>query len=45
VAVHLAQAIHDERPFDRLPVLADALEDVGCTDAASSPTVAVQAPM
>jgi hypothetical protein len=30
----LGQAIYDERAFDRLPVLADALEDAGCTDAA-----------
>jgi hypothetical protein len=29
----LAAAIHDERAFGRLPVLADALEDAGCTDA------------
>jgi hypothetical protein len=29
----LAAAIYDERAFDRLPVLADALEDAGCTDA------------
>jgi hypothetical protein len=29
----LAQAIYDERAFDRLPVLADALEEAGCTDA------------
>jgi hypothetical protein len=30
----LARAIYDGRAFDRLPVLADALEDAGCTDAA-----------
>jgi hypothetical protein len=30
----LARAIYDERRFDDLPVLADALEDAGCTDAA-----------
>ena len=29
----LAQAIYTDRAFDRLPVLADALEDAGCTDA------------
>jgi hypothetical protein len=29
----LAQAIYDERAFYRLPLLADALEDAGCTDA------------
>jgi hypothetical protein len=29
----LAQPIYDERIFDRLPVLADALEEAGCTDA------------
>jgi hypothetical protein len=31
--VRLAQAVYGERAFDRLPVLADALEDAGCTDA------------
>jgi hypothetical protein len=30
----LAHAIYDERAFGRLPVLADALEDAGCTDRA-----------
>ncbi len=30
----IAQTIYDTRAFDRLPVLADALEDAGCTDAA-----------
>jgi hypothetical protein len=29
----MAQAIYDDRAFDRLPVLADALEDAGCNDA------------
>jgi hypothetical protein len=29
----LAQAVYDERAFDRLPILADALEEAGCTDA------------
>jgi hypothetical protein len=29
----LAAAIYDDRSFDRLPILADALEDAGCTDA------------
>jgi hypothetical protein len=28
----LAEAIYQERAFDRLPVLADALEEAGCTD-------------
>jgi hypothetical protein len=30
----LAQVIYEEGAFDRLPLLADALEDTGCTDAA-----------
>ena len=30
----LAQHIYDNRTFDRLFVLADALEDAGCTDSA-----------
>jgi hypothetical protein len=32
--VRLARVIDDERAFDQLPVLADALEEAGCTDAA-----------
>lgn len=28
----MAQAIYDGRTWDRLPILADALEDAGCTD-------------
>jgi hypothetical protein len=31
--LRLAQTIYDKRAFDRLPVLADGLEDAGCTDA------------
>ena len=30
----LARAIRDERAWDRLPILADALEEAGCTAAA-----------
>ena len=30
----LAQCIYDERAFDRLPILADALEEAGCTEQA-----------
>src|SRR5262249_52141263 len=29
----IAQAIYEERAFDRLPVLADALEEAGCDNA------------
>jgi hypothetical protein len=29
----LAQAIYEERAFERLPILADAFEDAGCTEA------------
>src|SRR5260370_34613097 len=32
-AVKLAQAIYEQRAFDRLPVLPDALENAGCNDA------------
>jgi hypothetical protein len=30
--VHMVQAIYDERRFADLPILADALEEAGCTD-------------
>lgn len=33
IVPRLAQAIYDEHAFDRLPILADALEEAGCTDA------------
>jgi hypothetical protein len=33
-APKVAAAIYAERTFDRLPILADALEDAGCTDSA-----------
>ena len=29
----LAQSIYDDRAFDRLPIMADALEEAGCTNA------------
>jgi hypothetical protein len=32
IVVKLAQRIYDDRAFDRLPILADALEEAGCTN-------------
>jgi hypothetical protein len=32
-ALALARGIYDDRAFDRLPILADALEEAGCDDA------------
>jgi hypothetical protein len=29
----LAQAIYEEEAFDQMPILADALEEAGCTNA------------
>jgi hypothetical protein len=33
VAGKIARAIYDGRAFERMPILADALEDAGCGDA------------
>jgi hypothetical protein len=33
IVVKIAQGIYDDRAFDRLPILADALEEAGCTNA------------
>jgi hypothetical protein len=30
--VSLAQAVYDQRAYERMPILADALEDAGCTN-------------
>jgi hypothetical protein len=30
--VKLAQVIYDDKAFDRMPVLADALEEAGCVN-------------
>ena len=30
---NMARAVYEERAFDRLPVLADALEEAGCSEA------------
>ncbi|WP_246173516.1 hypothetical protein [Limnoglobus roseus] len=32
-SVAIATGIYDDRAFDRLPILADALQDAGCEDA------------
>lgn len=32
IVARLAEGIYEDRAFDRLPVLSDALEDAGCTD-------------
>jgi len=32
-AVEIARGICDDRAFERLPILADALQDAGCEDA------------
>jgi hypothetical protein len=33
VAGKVGESIYADRAFDRLPILADALEEAGCTDA------------
>jgi hypothetical protein len=32
LAARLARGIYEDRAYERLPILADALEDAGCTD-------------